>query len=302
MTRRDRLILLLGSWHDFLPSPKGSLRTVAGLAPGRRVVCPDCGFGDRRGFRVDRFKRSVPCETCGGRFAGPGVRAKRGRGFVAVDAMDADRQPIRVEHGDVGTKPAPTKLCDSCGGTGVGGAHLDETGREFRAACDRCAGSGRRSVAVFDLALEPDRGDADTAAESAIERRAAAGSYFELDRALAELRSAWPSLYRAVVSAYVDGDEEARKLRLVEVGLVFLERRLPDPIRVPAGVVRAAKLAKARRALAVGRGAGRMQIEKRDKEIRSLIRQGRPSQWVAAEYGLSVSTVNRICSLTKEAA
>lgn len=303
VTRREKLLVLLWSRSDFDYAPRSNLRTASGLTPGERVVCPDCGSGERPGVRLDRFKREVPCETCGGRIAAPGVRAKRGRGFVTVDGMDSELRPLRVERGDVPTRAAGSKLCDGCGGSGVGGAHLDEDGREFRDACRVCGGSGRRVVASFDLALDREVSDSDTRLEDAIEKREASGSYRELDRALADLKAAWPSLHRAVVDALVLGDPDALKLGLVEKAAVpFLLARMPEPIRVSGQVVKAWKAAKERRALAVGRGAGGVAIERRDKEIRTLVRQGKPTQWVAAEYGLTPARVNQITYPDRHAA
>lgn len=301
MTRREKLVVLLWSLHDFTPGPKSALRTVSGLAAGERVPCPDCGLSDHVGYRVDSFKRRTPCVTCGGKPEPSGRHGQwlvrdAGSGVVQVDRMDSLRAPVRtVDQAAPPTKPSRTVRCDGCAGEGAGGAHLDESGREYRDPCRHCGGSGRRTVAVFDLSLEREVSDSDTRLEDAIEKRAAAGSYGELDRALAELKIAWPSLHRAVVDALVLGDPEAAKLTLVEkAGVPFLLARMPEPIRVSGGVVKAWRASRDRRALAVGRGAGRQALAKRDTEIRSLVKQHKPTQWVAQEYGLSVSTVNRI--------
>lgn len=321
MTRSDKLIVLLWSLHDFTPGPKSALRTTAGFAPPERwSPCDHCAG---LGVVPDRFRRPTPCPVCAvecpdcagtgfdvakdapcGRCKTTGlVAAPRHKGEVKLDEMDSDRQPVGSTETGVRTKPARTVRCDGCDGTGVGGAHLDELGREYRDPCRHCGGSGRRTVAVFDLSLERKQSDGDTRLEDALERREDAGSYRELDRALADLKAAWPSLHRAVVDALVSGDPEALKLTLVErAGVPFLLARMPEPIRVSGAVVRAWKAARERRALAVGRGAGRVAIERRDKDIRSLVRQGKPAQWVAAEFGLTVARVNQITFPDRHAA
>lgn len=302
MTRREKLVVLLWSLHDFTPGPKSALRTVSGLTAGERVPCPDCGLSDHVGYRVDSFKRRTPCVTCGGKPEPSGKHGQwlvrdAGRGSVQVDRMDSLRAPVRTaDQAAPPTKPSRTVRCDGCAGEGVGGAHLDEAGREFRDPCRYCGGSGRRTVAVFDLSVEREQSGSDTRLDDAIKRREDAGSYAELDRALADLKAEWPSLHRAVVDALVLGDPEAVKLTLVEkAGVPFLLARMPEQIRVSGEVVKAWKASRDRRALAVGRGAGKVARGKRDAEVKRLVlREHRPSQWVAAEYGLSVSTVNRI--------
>jgi DNA-binding NarL/FixJ family response regulator len=69
---------------------------------------------------------------------------------------------------------------------------------------------------------------------------------------------------------------------------------MPDPIRVPASV-RANQLELAgRRTRAKGRSSDPNALARRDLEIRQHHRTGRPAQWIAAEYGLSVSTVYEV--------
>lgn len=299
--RRRKILALLWSLHDLLPMPHGALRSDRGLAPARRVPCPDCGLSETPGWRMDRFKRVEPCLTCGGRPATEGKAAKRGRGTVKVDPMDAQQEVIRTDHHDLPTRPLTTVGCDACGGQGVGGAHLRDKQdplSEYRDPCERCGGSGRRTVSVFDLQLDRERIEDGGALEAALDKRREAGSYHELDEALQVLPGRWRTLLIAVHGERVVSLGELSELErvLVEAALAAVDMMMPEQIKVPGSVRSAWKRLHDReaRTLAHGRGAGSGRLEKRDKEIRKLDREGKPRQWIAAEYGLSVDRVKRI--------
>lgn len=72
------------------------------------------------------------------------------------------------------------------------------------------------------------------------------------------------------------------------LGLAFVDARMPSPIRAPREqVVVPAK----------GRALNGHSLKQRDALIRRLVlSEDRPVQWVAREYGLSPSQVNRICA------
>lgn len=283
MTRLERIELLISSREDYLPLPKGALRTLPGLAANARRACPECGHLEHPGW-IRRGE--VPCVTCGGRTQG---RLKPGTGWIPVDRMDSESRPIRtVETRDLPGRPPVTVMCDACGGEGVGGAHLDDEGREYRDRCERCGGSGRRSVTP----LSPDPVDVAARASDPVtaklERRARLGSYRELDAALGWLRAYAPRGYRALLEER-RGPVRDRALRLVS-------GRMPARIRVPREVVEAAKLERQRaagRPQPVGKGAGVVALEKRNGQMVRLVDQGKPAQWVADQYGVSVATVNR---------
>jgi hypothetical protein len=78
----------------------------------------------------------------------------------------------------------------------------------------------------------------------------------------------------------------------------YIDSRMPDPIRVPGDVRLNERELKDRRTRARGKGGP---LKVRDSEIRRLARAHGP-QWIAAEYGLSVSQVYRIVNQTSEAA
>lgn len=301
MTRHERILLLLGSLYDLLPAPHGALRTESGLTPAARRPCPVCGHTDTLGVVTDRFKRTAPCTTCGGREPAPGVRGRKGRGWVAVDPMDALEQPIRTETADAPTRPARVVKCDACEGSGVGGAHLDAEGLEYRDRCRYCDGTGHRAVTSITSDDDARRDD------EAIERRANAGSYRELDRALDQLHAAHPRVWAATMSVHVHhtapeptaGTYHAQLLRFA---LVYLDARMPDPIRVP-GSVREADRNRAEQLKRIrGRGTSTRALAERDREIRRLARQGKPRPWIASEYGLSVRQVGNVVNGEKEAA
>jgi len=303
VTRRERIVLLLASLPDLLPAPKGSLRTTSGLGAVRRVACPDCGDTQHPGWHEDRFGTREPCETCGGRVTKTG-RKVRGRGRVTVDPMDADLKPIRTSD-DNPTRPARMVGCDACGGypdrggSGVGKPHVDEEGREYHERCPYCDGTGWRPKAsdTAHLFVPPDERDSHN------DRLRSAGSYADLERELAGLHS----LQRRMVRLkWVEGDglelDDPTDDGLAESGMLQLERRMPADIRVPREVIEADKRRREHLRRLKGLGRSREAVQARDKQIRRLIRQNKSSQWIAWEYGLSVSQVNRIVDGGQEAA
>lgn len=293
VTKRERVILLLGSLNDLSYFPLGSLKSTRGLTAARKTPCPDCSLAGETergsGWVVDRFKRRSPCVTCGG----TEEPRKPGRGWVKLDGMDADHAPVQaVDAAAAPTRPPRMVTCDACGGSGAGIPHLRDPLdplSEYREPCGYCGGSGKR-VAV-DLRAWRGREEAAESVDpvtDAIERRNQAGSYHELELALALLTKPQRRVLDAV---YVRGGEESPRSRAALDALVLL---LPDELRVPGQVIGNARERRLQLRRTRGRGSSVAAITARNKEIRTLIRQRRPTQWVASEFGLSVRQVNEI--------
>lgn len=309
MTGRERsLILLLNSLEDYLPALHGSLNTTTGMAAQARKPCPDCGHQEIVGWIVDAFKRRRPCVSCGGSQEPSGAHGQwvardRGRGWVHFDPMDTLQRPVQTSQASAPpTRPARVVRCDACDGTGTGKPHLDENGREYRDRCAYCDGSGQRTIASFDLQLEHASSERTDPVTEAIERRAEVGSYCELDHALARLPGPWRAVVWNVHVAQVAEREqlEPRQQVVLDVAVRSLLLAMPDRIRVPGAVREAEKRRQAHRAVVKGRRG--LATAARDKEIRKLLRQGRPVPWVAREYGLSVRRVYQIRDGQAEAA
>lgn len=303
--KRRRIVQLLETLNDHLRSPATALRTSSGLAGTERVACPACTDGSEPGWVTDRFKRRYPCVFCGGKQeprAGNWRKADGGRGWVNVDPMDADRRPVQtVTEAAPPTRPPRMVGCDACGGSGTGRPHLDvDTGREWRDPCSRCNGGGKVQKPELRSA------DPDTTANDLTdtERRDRSGSYHELDDALARLpQQCRRVIWLAYVTGYVPADTlDVDDTLLLELGMTLLETWMPDPVRVPRDVREAEKRRREHRERLKGLGRSREAVVARDREIRRLIRRGRPTQWVAGEYGLSVSQVNRIVQGEEQAA
>ncbi len=286
--RRELIQALAWSLDDLLPLPAtstGSIvrgSSVRGEGPSRRVACSAC---DGEGRLVDRFGRSVPCLVCGGRVAGDGHRARRGSGRVAVDAY-TERQVATVE-GPATVVRVERVGCAWCQ-TGAGGRSSGglPRGCGVRAGrrCEACDGSGWRELTRVDP-LEVATGDAGGGGvEAALDRRAAAGSYRELERTLSALRVRAPRVWRVWV-AVVRFEVPARSGdgRVVEAGWRFVEAWMPGRVRVPSGVLVAWR-ARGERGRVVGR----------DERIRADVLRGVPVRQVALEVGLSESRVQRI--------
>lgn len=272
--RRDTL-LLLASRLDLVWAPSG-LSRPAGLVPAVLEACPDCqGAGRVR----DRFGRWSSCSRC------------RGRGQVAYDPMDAQHVPVGSVATVATARPRRTVRCDGCGGDGVHGS-----GRR----CEVCGGAGRCDLHVFELRVDGRDQEERDALVAAIERRAQAGSYVELDRALELLRRRDRGGYRGLLAAVDAGETPLPDS--VEAALVFVVARMPEPVRVPAEVRANGRERAEWRRRVKGRGVSAEALRRRDGEIRRALRQGVPTQRVAFEYGLSVATVYRIRGGSREAA
>lgn len=314
--RRRQVILLIGSRFDGLYLPNGSLTTPSGLVPAARTPCTDCGgvelhddFGHvirrqkGRGVIRDRYQRPQPCTRCGGGRTTDGELVA-GTGYLDRDPMDATNIRIGSTATKATARPRRTVKCDACDGEGAHG-----NGRR----CTVCDGAGRRDQHIFELHLTSERDtvadDADRMSD-AIDARNESGSYHELDRALAGIARHVNKPERfAVLTVYAiealrlldelwlppptrmqDELQEAEQL-LAETALAYIAWRMPDPIRVPAEVQANAKLLAEHRTRVKGRGAGPKALEQRAKEMRQHARDGRSPQWIAAEYGVHVSTV-----------
>jgi hypothetical protein len=265
--RRHATLLLLGSRLDGLWLPQGSLVTPSGLVPARLERCVLC---DGAGSVSDRFGRRSGCTGCGG------------AGVVARDPMDS--RGARV--GSVDAPPAPsqrTVACDACAGDGV------VKGRR----CERCDGVGRRPANLFELRIDVRLEGEASPLDASLDARAASGSYAELDRLLADLRIADMRAWRGLLEA-VDAGEVAPLPEPLEPPLRFLTERMPEPVRVPAGVVANGRELEAWRRRVRGRQAASQALEARDREIRRALRREVPVQWLAREYGLSVAQVYRV--------
>ncbi len=292
MSRRDSLLLLLGSLDDVQPAPAGSMRTVSGFGPVEKRPCDECTQDP--GWITDRFNRREPCLACGG--VSGDVQSLPGRGWVSVDPMDSLHSPVQTAAERApSTRPVRMADCDACGGDGVGGAHLDDNGVEYRERCERCGGSGK--VARRELTGErKDRGPTVGLLPAEVESLRSRGSYAELEAELARLPVEWRRLVRRVCvdAAATDWEPAGEEAALLELSLMALEAALPDRLKVPveirlAGGERSAWLQRVKRTRGLAKDV-------RDKEIRREIRRGRPTQHVAREYGLSVSQVNRVAA------
>lgn len=243
MTRRQQdVALLLGSIQDApFAQPKtwtGQLvarNAKRGELPANRVPCPACdGTKERRVRGVLR-----PCDRC---LSEKGVP----RGWEYQDLMIRVKFRRPVGSTETGTVTEwKTVPCDVCGGEGV---TLAPRYRGDNNRCLRCGGSGRdeltlqqwRATRTISYTLEHQgflrSGDPVLDCLTARQR---SGSYDELLLCLGQLHEAWPALFRLVRDRYVQGQAlgSARLERLAEEGgLVFLETRMPERIRVPGWV------------------------------------------------------------------
>lgn len=291
MNRVDRTLVLAWSLLDLMPAPKtatGQLRAGQRREESahHREPCPTCSASPTPGLVRDRFQRSSVCPTCGG----------AGRRWVD----DLTGQPTNPPGHEARPLELPTRiatkrvLCDRCGGAGV---HGWSEGRALR--CDLCDGAGRIPVPIWadDQAKTLER--AGDPVLTQLERRDRAGSWHELDVALARLRVGYPGLTRAYVDRHVvDGRPRTGDL---EVAYRLVDRWMPPRIVVPGDVIQAYDARRDRAAHAERVRLGRLgrvaQLERRDERddrIRLMAWQGERPEFIATQVGVSVATVRRV--------
>jgi hypothetical protein len=226
-----------------------------------------------------------------------------GAGWIARDPMDTTGARVGSSSTTATARPERTVLCDACAGEGV----------RHQQRCVYCDGQGRRQLHAFNLHLQPeDDADADPL-DDAIDRRNNAGHYHELEQALVGIRVHVnkPVRYRWLT------DNATAALRLLDAlylpPATRLEQQLTPPnapsSTSPSRTSTAACLtrsvspppsaptsssspaaAPARKAAAPTRTRWRGVTWRSG----SITGRGRPAQWIAAEYGLSVSTVYEV--------
>lgn len=243
--RQNRIALLLRSldWYDLQPkswTPELVRRqSKPGDGPSHRIECPACG-----GLKLRRIRGVLrPCEGCGG-----SIEADRpGCGWVAVDDYTERRIGDVRTHLETGRREIPCDVAGCDRGTVRTGPWRGDNDR-----CLHCDGRGKVEVTESQwrsartgpgrMSAEVQWGGGGDPAAAAIDKRDAAGSYWQVGLALATLRLDLPRAYRTVARVYVEGSMEVDELsdpgRLAhDVGLAYLDRLLADVVlRVPNGI------------------------------------------------------------------
>lgn len=280
--RRELIAVLGWSLDDLLPLPvtgTGSIvrgSAVRGEGPSHRVGCSAC---DGLGRVVDRFGRSSRCDACAGR----GQVSEDGYTGRQVASVSEPATAVRSERVGCSWCQDAWSGSRSSGlprGSGVRGG----------VRCAACDGSGWRELTVVDAVGDGGSGVRGGGREAQLERRAASGSYRELERVLAGLRDVSPRAWRAWWGGYLDpagwregSDGSGRSWSWLDEGWFQVCERMPGRVRVPEGVL-----------VAWRRWREGVQPEPRDVVIRRRVLGGEPVSVVAAEVGLSVRRVQRI--------
>lgn len=194
--RRAQIVALLTSRDDNLPLPVRRGMPPAGFVHHTvaRESCPDCLAND---------KRSKACETC------------RGRGYIETHR---ERDPYAVD------KVQPYGL----------DVTRHERTRERDATIDRLTQQTRPPwTSPADELAEANRTPYRWERER--KRMWATYDYPALDKALERLRQHDPQACSLIHSVYVYGWAEPSSTveAIVDRALVFIDARMPDPIRAP---------------------------------------------------------------------
>jgi hypothetical protein len=153
---------------------------------------------------------------------------------------------------------------------------------------------------VFELRVDlGERADVD-GLTLAVAARDAAGSYHELDLAIAELGH-FEHFGLPLLNCEYAGLSE-RQQAAYDEAIRFIDARMPDPIRVPAGVAANARLLREHLRRVKGRAADARALAARDAQARRWVREGRAFQWVAFELGLSDRQLRRIVNGDRDVA
>lgn len=266
MTRRARIVCLLNTLYD-LYQP---LDTWTGRLQRRQLV-------ERKPAPAGRAE----CPTCQGkgRRGASACDVCAGRGWLTIDPMTywdptTGRPRPREALGDEQTGPL------------------------------RSMTRGELDAALRRLEEQPPQDPVDLFLHR-LEQRDRHGSYLEVERALGDLRLQHPMRHRLVVRVHVlqvvarDGLDEPHQVRL-EMGMRFVEGRMPDRMRIPRWLEEGWERERARmqhKALAFGRGpaADRARRE-RDRLVCDLRDRDVPVDEVCRQVGLSRSQVYDILS------
>lgn len=237
-TRLGQALALIRSrdLYDYSPpTSSGQMIRTNTLAEAREgnaetILCRDCGGEGHK--RVRTIRRL--CDTC------------RGSCVEVVDQYTGRRLGTEEQRAEQHQRMA---ACDACGGSGSGRV-VSDGHSDRRLACEVCWGA--KVVPAPAEKVRPFESERSSAALvrdlvaglrdpllRAIVVKGALGSYGELSHGLAELRLESLRSYDATVAL----EHDRRPLRALRYdlpawfGLLFLERRLPDPIRVPPDVI-----------------------------------------------------------------
>jgi hypothetical protein len=310
--RRRQIELLIATRFDLLwfptaPGFKATGKTKTGKRPSRFMPCERCGGYEvwRRGIRTahvngtgtvrDRFGRENPCEVCNGKGRVPWDEYTGE--IVVTDASEPKLgELIRRD-----TKRVKCPDCQDLSGRATGQVH--------GAGCRRCEGTGLAAVPGSWLStprLENGSDGSDGSVDpltASIVRRDQAGSYHDLDLALAGI-SHHVNKPPRYLSLTVNADQARRLLdelylppaskhfetlgvfeqALVELAMAYIDARMPEPIIVPRDVVANAR---ERQQALKGNALNGLSRERRDKLIRQWDRQGKPRAWIGQQTGLS---------------
>jgi hypothetical protein len=237
LQRAAQVLALLRSrdLYDYTPPTSSgqmiatNTQAEAGEGVPETILCRNCGGEGKKRIRtVERL-----CPTC------------RGSCVEVVDQYTGRRLGTELQAAE---RHQRMVLCDACGATGKGLVVAD--GRvDRRLPCAVCRGAKvvpGPETKIRPFALEGGesmvgdlvRGLRDPVLR-AIVVKGALGSYDELAVGLGRLRVESLAAYDATVAL----EHDRRPLRAIRYevaawfGLLFLERRMPDPIRVPPDVL-----------------------------------------------------------------
>lgn len=258
--RLARIELLLRCLPFFEHQPETSTGALVrrqsqpGVGPSHKKPCPACG-GEKQ---IRRRGIAYGCVGCGGSgdpvqglsLSATELKRRLGRGWVRVDDYTAKKvgsadtelvSKARWVHCDAGCERGFFRNGQNC-------RHCSESGRpgyvlapselvRFRAPgvaveIEVSAGGADPLIAALD---EGYRG-----LGKSVQRRRLAGSFEELLAAMGELKQRLGPVHGLVVATYLEARLEPGALperwrQGLRVGLLFIEARMPEEIRLPAG-------------------------------------------------------------------
>lgn len=270
--RRAAIIRLLETSNDNLPLPVRREHSASGFThkPSSRT-CPDC---------LANGRPIIGCETCGGRGVVP---ISRLGSIAAPDALPDD--------GEARDPYAKTETVQPFG-------FSDEEKLDAKDRLVMLDNAIREASRALDAMLP--------ASEADLLERANREPYaWEMERsrmfrdfdygplfvALEQLRQVDGTAYTLLHSVYVYGWQQQPSTTveaILERGLVFLDERLPAPLRAPDPEPERRVVAK------VERGAGDIARATRDERIRQMAAEGAKPAEIAAACHVSIRTVYNV--------
>lgn len=278
MTRNDRIVVLAWSLLDAIRQPRTSMSDDRPRrpSPSESRLCGTC---DGTGAAADRFGRQTECVSCDG------------HGRYEIDTYTESRVATTTSSAEPRIERVGCSWCQPSHGREPAGRWETlprGTGVRGTDRCEHCDGSGWRTLTIA-AGADHDR----RSRRGELVAWTMHGDWPALHAALEQLRHDDKQAHRAFLADAIRGEIRTAAARR---GLDRLSELLPRRLHVPADIRQAYDARQHRKREHERKRQARLGPQARrarDRDIRHARRNGVPADTIAAEHGISESTVRR---------